>query len=80
MIYKNLIKELKENEYQCASCGGVFEKGWSDEEAENEVAEIWGEIPQEERVVICNTCFNRRTPAEIKQMGKEYRGLKRKKY
>jgi len=62
-------REVKENEYQCAICKGVFEKGWSDEEAENEVKEIWGEIPQEERAVICDDCFNRRNPEEIKEVG-----------
>jgi DNA-directed RNA polymerase subunit RPC12/RpoP len=63
---------MKDNEYKCASCQNIYEKGWSDEEAEKEVKEIWGEIPQEQRVVICDDCFNRRSPAEVKEMGKEY--------
>lgn len=62
---------MKENEYKCAMCGGVFEKGWTDEEAMKESKEIWGEIPEEDLVVICDDCFNRRTPEEIKSMGDE---------
>ena len=27
---------MKDNEYKCQLCGGIFEKAWSDEEAENE--------------------------------------------
>ena len=64
---------MRENEYKCASCGGIFEKGWSDEEAEKEQKEIWGNIPESEKVVICDDCFNRRTTDEIKNMGEEYK-------
>ena len=32
---------LKPNEYQCEACKGVFEKGWSDEEALNEAKELF---------------------------------------
>jgi len=27
---------MKDSEYQCAECGGVFEKGWTDEEVQAE--------------------------------------------
>ena len=47
---------MEKNEYKCARCGNVYEKGWSDEEAEKEANEIWGNIPKEERVVICDNC------------------------
>ena len=33
---------MKDNEYQCAVCGGIFEKGWSEEEARAEEAEVFG--------------------------------------
>lgn len=44
------------DEYQCARCGGTFEKGWSDEEAMDEMLDTWqgqsGDV-----VVICDDCF-----------------------
>jgi hypothetical protein len=66
---------MKNNEYKCASCQNIYEKGWSDEEAEKEQLEVFGYIPLTERAVICDDCFNQRSPVEIKEMGKEYQGL-----
>ena len=63
---------MKDNEYKCEICQNIYEKGWSDEEAENEVKEIWGEIPQNQRATICDDCFNKRSPEEIKELGREY--------
>jgi len=61
-------------EYTCTICGETFEKGWSDKKALQEANQIWGKIPKEERVVICDDCFNQRTGQEVKEMGKEYKG------
>ena len=63
---------MKDTEYKCDSCGNIYEKGWSDEEAEKEQLEVFGYIPLEERAIICDDCFNRKTPQEIKQMGADY--------
>lgn len=68
---------MKGNEYQCAACGNVYEKSWSDEEAQKESLEIWGEIPESDQVVICDDCFNCRTPQETTEMGQEYKSLKK---
>lgn len=43
--------------YTCARCGGVFEKGWSDEEALAETKTKFPETPLEEKVIICHDCF-----------------------
>lgn len=51
---------MKENEYKCARCHGVFEKGWSDEESKKEAEEIFGKHPDEWNdfpEVICDDCF-----------------------
>ena len=64
---------MKENEYKCASCEVVYEKGWTDEESMSESKAIWGEIPQEKIAVICDDCFSRRTLPEVKLMGEEYK-------
>lgn len=64
---------MKKNEYQCALCKNVYQKGWSEEETLKEMREIWGNIPKEERAVICDDCFNIRTLDEVKKMGDEYK-------
>ena len=53
---------IGQNEYQCALCKGVFEKGWSDEEVMAESHELWGDFPSEELAVICDDCFHGHTP------------------
>jgi len=50
---------LKENEYQCEQCKGIFTKGWTDKEALNETKELFGDVPVEELSVICDDCFNK---------------------
>lgn len=47
------------NEYHCAHCGGVFTKGWSDEEAEAEYATTFSTDPHfhEPREVVCDDCY-----------------------
>lgn len=32
---------MKKNEYKCAVCGKVFEKGWADKEALKEKGELF---------------------------------------
>jgi hypothetical protein len=49
---------VKDNEFQCAMCGGVFEKGWSDEEAEREVN--FPSIPPSEFSLICDDCYEKK--------------------
>ena len=67
---------MKENEYQCAICGGIFKKGRTDEEAEKEAENIWGvkhASTSNHMVIICDGCFNRRTPKEIRSMGEKFK-------
>ena len=51
----------KSNEYACAWCHGIFERGWSHEEALSESKELFGDIPTEETEVICDDCFKEMT-------------------
>ena len=39
---------MKENEYQCAACGGIFEKGSTEEEVIKECEDKFGKKPNEE--------------------------------
>ncbi len=46
-------------EYICEMCGGKFVKGWTDEEANAEAQELFGEIPEIEKAIVCDDCFNK---------------------
>ena len=50
---------MKDNEYQCCVCDGVFEKGWTDDEAMEESEEVWGAMPPDELEVVCDDCYNK---------------------
>jgi len=51
-------RELKKNEYRCAMCKEVFNKGRSDEEALKEYYERDTGIPIEECDLVCDPCYN----------------------
>lgn len=45
--------------FQCAQCRGVFDFGWTDEEAKAEMAKNgWGAMPPEDMALICDDCYN----------------------
>ena len=48
---------LKENEYQCACCGGAFEYGWSDELASKELEQNFPGYEKQDCAVICDDCY-----------------------
>lgn len=51
---------LGPNEYRCNVCKGVFDKGWSDEEAKAELdSGIFGDVPVEECDVACDDCWKK---------------------
>lgn len=51
--------KIKHNEYQYEKCGEVYEKGWSDEEAQKEAEEIWTpKALASGTAIICEDCFN----------------------
>jgi DNA-directed RNA polymerase subunit RPC12/RpoP len=52
---------MKDNEYKCASCGEIFEKGWSDEESMEETKKNFGDVPENELEVICDDCYKKIT-------------------
>ena len=47
------------NEFKCCACNGVFEKEWTDEEAEKEKDELFGGIPLEDCDLVCDDCFKK---------------------
>lgn len=44
--------------YKCALCEKELEQGWSDEEAEIELASTFG-VPKEECDLVCDACYKR---------------------
>ncbi len=57
------------DQYTCTICKGIFDKGWSDEEAAAEKEEIFGSVPLEECDLVCDDCFNQLTALRrIKEM------------
>jgi hypothetical protein len=51
---------MNDSTYKCASCQGVFEKGWSDEEAAKEYENEFGQsINDEETELICDDCYDK---------------------
>lgn len=43
-------------QFTCAACGGTFDQGWSEEEAEAELANTFA-LPKEECVLVCDDCY-----------------------
>lgn len=50
---------MKPNEYRCAVCKGVFEKGWSEEEAQSELGEVFPEFTTDECDLVCDDCYKK---------------------
>jgi rubredoxin len=46
---------MNENQYRCDNCGGVFDKGWSDEEAAAE-RDAAGFVDVD-CAVVCDDCY-----------------------
>lgn len=53
--------------YVCDECGETYEAGWSDEEAIAEMKKEFGDIPKEDRAIVCDHCYN--------QLMKEIKGV-----
>jgi DNA-directed RNA polymerase subunit RPC12/RpoP len=51
---------MKLNEYQCAQCGGIFEKEWTDEEARAEMKENkFDAILEKDMCIVCDDCYKK---------------------
>lgn len=49
---------LGPDKYQCAICSGIFTKGWSDEEADVELAQNFPNTSVEDCDLVCDDCYN----------------------
>lgn len=68
------MEQVKENEYECGHCHEVYEKGWSDEEAEKEAQDTFGK-PSEEwvggKVTVCDDCYQKMHPKDNPELVEE---------
>lgn len=49
--------------FDCVQCGGTFDKAWSDEDAQAEADELWGDALGDDPAVVCDDCFQVMTGA-----------------
>lgn len=58
--------ELKEGQYQCAMCKGIFDlqndEEWSDKKAKEELKGDFGDVPLECCDIICEDCYQKVRP------------------
>lgn len=50
---------MTNDQYTCDKCSGVFDKGWSDEEAEKERIENFGHLNPEDMATVCDPCYRK---------------------
>lgn len=50
---------MKDNEYKCSMCFGIFEKGWTDMEADIEAVELWEGSQLKSTMIVCDDCFKK---------------------
>lgn len=52
---------MDDDTYICAVCGERFEKGWTDEEAAAETAELFGAeaAAADDLEIVCDDCFQK---------------------
>ena len=55
---------MKDNEYQCAKCGNIYEKGRSDVDAMEESVNKFGVQTLTPMEVVCDDCFKEMFPNE----------------
>ncbi len=48
------------NEYTCSACKKTYEKGWSDDEADDEALKLHGKTSKSaDMAIVCDNCFNK---------------------
>ena len=50
-------RENMMSQYHCVMCNGVFEEGWTKEEAIKELAQLFPGVSRDNCVVVCDDCF-----------------------
>ena len=53
------------NKFKCGMCGGVFNKGWTEEEALEELKEYFGDVLVEDCDMVCDDCWELIKPEKL---------------
>ena len=48
---------MKPMQFKCAACGGIFTKGWTDDEASDELHTKFPDEVLSDAAVVCDDCF-----------------------
>jgi|GEM_PF-6420320 len=59
--------------YTCYACGGVFKKGWSDEEATAEREQDFPNHTDEEMELVCDDCYKKYSPGKAPKYYEQYK-------
>jgi hypothetical protein len=51
------MKKKKPKKFKCQACKGIFEEGWTEEEALEEWNRDFPNVPFDESAVICDDCY-----------------------
>jgi len=58
-----MVDKLKEDEYQCAICKGIFKRGWSKEEAQEEYKTNFPDFQHDQDPIeVCDDCYKEHIP------------------
>lgn len=53
-----VVSHMNPNEYRCTICKIIWEKGWCDDEAKQELKDNFGNFSVDECEVVCDDCYN----------------------
>ena len=45
------------DDYTCGLCRSTFKKALDDDDVEKEAKEMWGDLPESERAIVCDDCW-----------------------
>lgn len=55
------MPNLPNNQYECDMCHGIFDKvnndEWNDFKAQEEIKQLFGNIPRTEQSIVCDDCW-----------------------
>jgi hypothetical protein len=54
---------MEANEFQCELCRGIYEKGWSEDDAKAEFGKDFPGFQLSDAGLICEDCYNKINPA-----------------
>lgn len=68
---REIKRELRADEFTCDSCGGVFKKGMSDEEAMKEALEQFGDALGDDPAMVCDDCYIEMNSSRSRRLTRE---------